>query len=131
MLAAPLFSCSLNQPDLPRMISGIVLDKQTGKPLNGVKVSIEIKEKGGSGLGPEGLHSPKVIDTLSQITGEFDQNAFEFGKTGVYNFDFHQEYELKLSEGRTISKLIAEKEGYQTFTIKYPPEQLTIYLSSD
>lgn len=66
-----------------------------------------------------------------QITGEFDQNAFEFGKTGVYNFDFNQEYELKLSDGRTISKLIAEKEGYQTFTIKYPPEQLTVYLSAD
>lgn len=129
MLAAPLFSCSLNQPDLPRVMSGIVLDKETGKPLNGVKISIEIKKKGRSGIGPEGLHAPKVWATPSQLTGDVDSQAWDFRENGTFSFDLTPYYRDINYKYLTVSQLTAEKSGYQTITMEYPPKEQTIFLS--
>lgn len=129
MLSTQMLSCSLNQPDIPRAMSGIILDKQTGKPLNGVKVSIEIKEKGRSGLGPEGLHAPKVWGTLSQFTGDVDLQAWDFRGDGTFRFDLTLYYRDDSYKYSTISKLTAEKSGYQTMAIEYPLKEQTIFLS--
>ena len=128
MLSTPMLSCSLNQHDIPRVMSGIVLDKQTGKPLNGVKVSIVIKGKGRSGIGPEGLHAPKVWDTPSQLTGDVDLQAWDFRGNGTFRFDLTPYYRDVNYKNLTISQLTAEKSGYQTITMEYPPTGLTIFV---
>lgn len=117
-------ACSLGQPDVPRTISGIILDKHTGKPLNGAKVSIEVKRKGRSGIGPEGLYSPKVWGIYSQNTGDLvDPDGWDAARReiGVFRFDLKQFHNAdKLYSQLTVSKLIAEKSGYQSVTIEYP-----------
>lgn len=124
-------SACLSQPDVPRIMSGIILDKQTGKPLNMVKVSLEVKEKGRSGIGPEGMHVPKIWSTPSQFTGDVDSQTWDFRKDGTFRFDLTHHYRSNSYKHLTISKLSAEKSGYQTFTLEYPHEQLTIHLSKE
>jgi hypothetical protein len=98
-------ACSSRQADVPRSLSGTVVDGATKAPISSVKVTIEIKNKGGEGLGPDGAYTPKV----------WGSESAETGPGGTFSFDLrtYTESPDRLHKYLTVSKISFDKDGYE------------------
>jgi hypothetical protein len=123
-------ACSLRtdaRVDLPDEISGLVIDRDTGVPLNGARISVLINERGyRATIGPEGTAKPMVAKVVAATTGS----------DGIFSLDLQR---LKADlmakhgvEGLAMWKpLSVKKEGYEDLFEPYTGPGQTLRLKKD
>ena len=113
-------ACIEHELTVPDSLAGVVLDAETQLPIERVKISIEIINKGVGVLGPQGTVERRVWLEKSTTTDRL-------GRFSIDVSDWKHEIGDTTIQGLTISDLKIQKEGYVDTAIKYP-HQATILL---
>jgi hypothetical protein len=103
LIAGLCASCLETPGDIPREVKGVVVDRQTQRPIARVKVSVELKRDAVSGYGHTVKEWKTLVVSETEVDGRFAVDLAE-----------HRNSSGKDKQGRTLRGITFEKDHYET-----------------